>query len=160
MAYTRNDISAELRQNAILTKRLETLPFKGKPACCSSSERALHIIYENNGIAQKSLADLMGIRGQTLGAMIRKFEEEGLLEKRNPPYDTRIISLYLTEKGKKKFSDSAEVPEKCLPQMGSSLTDEEVDELVTLLKKLNVSLEDSIRKAQNKKRRVMPSLYR
>ena len=140
MEYSYEELNEELRRNSILIRRQDAKRSVSRPGCCSSKDRALRIIYENPGIAQKSLADLMGIRPQTLGEIVLKLIDEELVERRKNTYDLRIMSLFPTSKCKLRYSRSSNET-NCIPVVKNPLSPEDTTRLVSLLKKLNSAIE-------------------
>ena len=93
------------------------------------------------GINQRDLAFLLGIRPQTLGEMLRKLEERGLVERRKSEEDARATQVFLTDDGRAKAAEIAERRALAAADVFAVLTDEEKDQLDALLDKLGVEMD-------------------
>ena len=103
--------------------------------------RALSLIGMQEGITQKDLAFLLGIRPQSAGEMLAKLEEYGLVERRKSESDARAIQLFLTEDGRTHAQEIDRMRKVVAEDVFSALTDEEKDELSSILAKLQVELD-------------------
>ena len=65
--------------------------------------RAIAMIAMKEGINQKDLAFLLGIRPQTMGEILRKLEDRGLVERKKSEADGRAIEVYLTDEEKEQL---------------------------------------------------------
>ena len=72
--------------------------------------------------------------------VVDKLEEKGLLERKRCPKDRRVIYAAITEKGKTLMRDVFPQHRQAVNEMFKELTLEEKKELVSLLKKLGLSL--------------------
>lgn len=61
--------------------------------------QVLSLLARNEGINQGGLADLLEVEPITLGRMIDRLQEAGLVERRADPADRRAWRLFLTERG-------------------------------------------------------------
>ena len=98
--------------------------------------RAIAMIAMKEGINQKDLAFLLGIRPQTMGEILRKLEDRGLVERKKSEADGRAIEVYLTDEGRARADEIAERRKLAAADMFSVLTDEEKEQLIALLDKL------------------------
>ena len=60
---------------------------------------ALHFAYENQGLSQKELADLVWSDANVVVRMIDRLEKLELIRREPNPNDRRAFSLFVTEKG-------------------------------------------------------------
>lgn len=60
-------------------------------------------IYENPGIIQEKLAEMIKVDRTTASRAIKKLEMNGFIEKRDDPHNKKIKKLYPTEKGKSVY---------------------------------------------------------
>lgn len=60
------------------------------------------------GLRQRTLADHMGLEGQSLVRLLDQLESSGLLVRRDDPSDRRAKALYLTDAGR-KLAEQAEL---------------------------------------------------
>ena len=103
--------------------------------------RVLTMVAMKEGINQKDLAFLLGIRPQTIGEMLLKLEERGFVERRKSERDARAIQVFLTPEGREKAERIAQRRAFVAADMFSALTDEEKEQLNTLLDKLSAELD-------------------
>lgn len=103
--------------------------------------RVIAMIALQEGISQKDLAFLLGIRPQTLGEMLRKLEERGLVERAKSEADGRVIEVSLTDEGRKLAAEIAERRKLAAADLFAVLSDEEKNQLASILDKLTAELE-------------------
>lgn len=103
--------------------------------------RVLTMVAMQEGINQKDLAFLLGIRPQTIGEMLRKLEERGLVERRKSEEDARATQVFLTDEGRARAEEIAERRALAAADMFSVLTDDEKEQLDALLDKLGAELD-------------------
>ena len=103
--------------------------------------RVLTMIAMQEGINQKDLAFLLGIRPQTLGEMLHKLEERGLIERKKSETDARAIQVTLTDEGRERAAEIAERRKLAAADIFAALSDEEKDQLGAILDKLDAELE-------------------
>jgi MarR family transcriptional regulator, organic hydroperoxide resistance regulator len=63
-------------------------------------EILLMYLWENDGLIQSELAELMQVEPPTLTKMLNRMEKAGLLERRRDDSDARICRVYLTQEGR------------------------------------------------------------
>ena len=76
-----------------------------------TQQKVLGILAQNDGITQKELSGMLGIRPQSGGEIVRKLENNGYVERIPDENDSRAQRLHLTEAGIKeneKLSRQAE----------------------------------------------------
>lgn len=103
--------------------------------------RVLAAIAMKEGINQKELAFLLGIRPQTLGTMLQKLEEFELVERKKSEADGRAIEVRLTDAGRTHAAEIAERHALAAADILAVLDDEEKEQLGTLLDKIGAELE-------------------
>ena len=84
---------------------------------------------------------LLGIRPQTLGEMLQKLEERGLVARKKSEADARAIEVTLTDEGRARAAEIAERRALAAADLFAVLTDEEKDQLASILDKLGTELE-------------------
>ena len=103
--------------------------------------RVLSMVAMQEGINQKDLAFLLGIRPQTLGEMLRKLEERGFIERKKSEVDGRAIEVTLTDVGRERANEIAERRKLAAADMFAVLSDEEKEQLSAILDKLGDELD-------------------
>lgn len=97
---------------------------------------------EERGVIQRDIADVMGTRAASVSSLLQVLERDGWIERRVDPRDSRRKTLHTTPRGhalvKRVESDiwgSSRLPL-------DALSDTEIDQLHSLLAKLDQSLAD------------------
>ena len=103
--------------------------------------RVLTAVAMKEGINQKELAFLLGIRPQTLGAMLQKLEEFELIERKKSEKDGRAIEVRLTDAGRTHASEIAERHALAATDILAVLSDDEKEQLGAILDKIGAELE-------------------
>jgi DNA-binding MarR family transcriptional regulator len=103
--------------------------------------RILAALTMQEGLSQKDLAYLLGIRPQSLSQALAKLEEDGMITRKHNEEDARVINVYLTEAGRIRAAKVAEDRKKSAADIFSVLTDEEKDQLAGILAKLSESID-------------------
>ncbi|MBQ1523382.1 MAG: MarR family transcriptional regulator [Erysipelotrichaceae bacterium] len=107
---------------------------RGERNAPNTQNRALSVLAMNDGISQKQLSYILGIRPQSSGEIVMKMEKNGWIERKSDAEDSRINRLYLTDEGRKqaKLVDDSENREDVL----DCLSAEEKEQLSFLLDKI------------------------
>ena len=96
-------------------------------------------LYKKDGISQEELAENLHIdKGNTCRA-IKKLEEESFLIRVKDENDKRAYKLYLTEKSKDMEDNIKGILYEWEKHISKDLSQEEVDFLLTVLKKICIS---------------------
>ena len=103
--------------------------------------RVLTMLSMQEGINQKDLAFLLGIRPQTLGEMLQKLEERGLVERKKSEADGRAIEVSLTDEGRSRAAEIAERRSLAAADMFAVLDEAEKEQLLAILDKLGDELD-------------------
>jgi MarR family transcriptional regulator for hemolysin len=85
---------------------------------------------------QHELARALRIEGPTLTRHLDGLEEEGLVVRRRDPHDRRAVSVELTEAGRAKHAEMLRAVQAFNRRLLAGLNDGEIDELRTLLGRL------------------------
>lgn len=106
--------------------------------------RVLALLMIQDGASQKDLAYLLGIRPQSLSEVLDHLEKSGLIERQRSEQDKRVIHVSLTEAGRERSTKVAEDRKKSATDMLSVLSEEEKDQLATIMDKIASHLEQDI----------------
>lgn len=106
----------------------------------STQNRALSILSLNDGLSQRQLAYVLGIRPQSSGEIVTKMERSGWLERKTDENDSRINRIYLTEAGKKQAEKINRQEEN--EDILDCLSENEKTQLNELLEKIVVNATD------------------
>jgi MarR family transcriptional regulator for hemolysin len=104
--------------------------------------RTLGYLARNEGINQAGLADLLEIRPMTLVRQIDRMQEAGWIERRPDPTDRRARRLFLTDKARPILGRVWDVAGETQDQILASLSPDEADQLIELLRRVHGSLAD------------------
>ena len=102
--------------------------------------RVLTMVSMKEGINQKDLAFLLGIRPQTLGEMLQKLEERGLVVRTKSQTDGRAIEVSLTDEGRARASEIAERRAQAAADVFVVLSEDEKEQLNAILDKLAAAM--------------------
>ncbi|MBQ9068408.1 MAG: MarR family transcriptional regulator [Eggerthellaceae bacterium] len=103
--------------------------------------RILAMLEVQDGMSQKDLAFLLGIRPQSLTVALEKLESEGLIERKQDEGDKRTRRVFITDAGKEKAASQAEERSKQADDVFAVLSEEEKEQLSSILSKLATSLD-------------------
>ena len=67
--------------------------------------RVLALLKRFDGSTQVNLADMLDVEPITLGRMVDRLQDAGLVERRADPADRRMWRLHLTSEGEQKITD-------------------------------------------------------
>ncbi len=104
-------------------------------------EHLLHMLQHHPAIHQKELAEKMHVRPQSLGEMLAKLEENGLIARKKDPSDGRATLVELTSAGETAEREHHEQVLKDIARRYDDLSEEELSEYLRLTKKINATLE-------------------
>lgn len=95
----------------------------------------------HGGITPTDLSYGEHVSRNTISALLRGLEEQGLIERQLDPTDLRLFRIRLTEAGRTAVETTAPPRIDMASQMIAGLTPDEQDQLIELLSKLFVSLQ-------------------
>lgn len=126
------------RQHGLIRRKHHGPNGKRPPA---RQEHLLHILKRNPSINQKDFAEKVHVRPQSLGEMLGKMEENGLIVRKKDPSDGRAILVELTPAGEALEQEHHEKVFQEIKARYSALTDEELAEYLRLTRIINDTLE-------------------
>ena len=103
--------------------------------------RVLAMLQAQEGLSQKDLAYVLGIRPQSLTETLWQLEEAGYIERRKNPHDGRVINVYLTDLGRERAEQAAASRRSHAQGALSSLSKKDKEDLSRILDKLRDALE-------------------
>ncbi|MFD1418604.1 MarR family winged helix-turn-helix transcriptional regulator [Companilactobacillus keshanensis] len=102
--------------------------------------KILIALSQNDGLSQKELATRLDLTAQSTAEFVNKLVKKNLVTKEKSTKDRRMTIIRLTDSGRKMATtESSKVPEFL-----NVLSDEELDQLTSILTKINSSLYDEI----------------
>ena len=93
-------------------------------------------LFEEGGISQKELSERTLKDQGALTRTLDRMEKKGLVKRQLNPYDRRSFLIYLTEEGQEIWEQIVPVAEECIEDAVQGFTEEEVDSLTTLLRRV------------------------
>ncbi|WP_147272877.1 MarR family winged helix-turn-helix transcriptional regulator [Gordonibacter sp. 28C] len=109
-------------------------------AILASHEEAIAEGFASRLLTQAELADIVGVRPQSMGAMIAAMEQEGLVLRDPFEQDRRVHLLRLTDKGRAAAQEARDRQRAFAEKKLSVLSDEEKRQFADIVTKLNASL--------------------
>ena len=100
----------------------------------------LEYLSKYEGSDQKTIAAYCEIEQATVGSILLRMENTGLIERRQAPGNRRSLYVYLTDKGRQAARDIAEVFAQADKTAEASLSPDEVMQLKMLLEKISNTL--------------------
>ncbi len=98
---------------------------------------------QRDGISPSELSDTQGISRNTVSALLRSLEDQGLIAREVDPDDRRRFLIQLTPKGRELVGKAGPSNLDYVTRMFAGLEQEERETLLRLLQKLNAFLEES-----------------
>ncbi len=107
----------------------------------SGQPKILDYLYEHEGSDQKTIAGYCEIEPATLGSILLRMEQKGLIERRQENGNRRSLFVYLTENGKEVCEKMHDIFSQKDKQASDSLSTAEIHELKRLLTKVCENLD-------------------
>ncbi|MDR3576813.1 MAG: winged helix DNA-binding protein [Anaerolineaceae bacterium] len=95
---------------------------------------------KKDGITPTLLSRYQSVSKNTISSLLRGLEDQGYIQRALDPVDHRIFRIQLTPAGREFVKTTSPKRMIYLNQLVSGLTDEEHDQLITLLEKLYCSM--------------------
>lgn len=119
--------------NAFFTKKFESYPIG------SGQIMFLVNLYQNDGINQEELAEILSIDKGTTARAIKKLEEEGFIRREKDEKDKRAYKVYITNKAKDIKDEVYTILREWEEILLCNLSKEEIIVIKSLLKKISSS---------------------
>jgi len=95
---------------------------------------------DDKGLIQKDLAEVFQRRGASITSMLQGLEKKGYIERRIPKDNERQKNIYVLPKGKALVEETNEAFYAAEKELVHALSEEEVQQLIELLRKIDRSL--------------------
>ena len=109
-------------------------------AILASHEEAVAEGFATRLLSQVELADIVGIRPQSLGALLAKLEDEGCIERHLREGDKRAHLVALTARGRERAQEARECQRALARETLAVLDAKEKRQLASIVLKLNAAL--------------------
>ena len=98
---------------------------------------------ETEPITMSQLTDHLLVSNGNLTGLVTRLADDGLISREHDPEDRRVQRVMLTAEGRAAFQGMAQQHEALVNSLFSAMSDPELDQLLGLTTKLNLSLRDS-----------------
>lgn len=102
----------------------------------SGQPKILDYLYEHEGSDQKTIAGYCEIEPATLGSILLRMEQKGLIERRQKNGNRRSLFVYLTENGKEVCEKMHDIFSKADEQAINGISSAEIEEVKNILTKI------------------------
>lgn len=96
----------------------------------------LRLSRHGDGVAQKVLADRVGIEGPTLVRLLDRMTEDGWLERRESETDRRCKTVHLTDKARDVIEEIRKVATTLRSELLAGTTPEELETMLRILQQI------------------------
>lgn len=134
-----NDKNKQININELLITHIRNIShtmrslYEGK----GSQKRILIILSQSKQMTQQTLTEKLGIKPGSASEVISKLENAQLISRSPNKIDRRTTDITLTEQGKKLALEALQQRNKRHDEMFSCLSDDEKEQFLALLKKIN-----------------------
>lgn len=142
MGETRR-LLGKLRRLINLMQRARTQEFSNHDFNMMDGKgRLLSVLRHKEGLTQRELCEELDIRPSSVGELIRKLENSGLVQRQNNETDRRVMNVYLTENGRTFVENASSAQTGIQANLFKDISEEEQDMFVRVLQKMIISLEN------------------
>jgi len=96
----------------------------------------MSVVVHNPGVTSRQLCAALNILPPNLVGLIRILETRGLIERKPHPHDGRAVGIHPTDEGEALMMEAEVTAKELEMNVGSKLTPNQVQTLVTLLQKI------------------------
>jgi MarR family transcriptional regulator, transcriptional regulator for hemolysin len=100
----------------------------------------LKMAHEWPGISQRRLAAIIGVEGPTLSHHLDRLETDGLVRRRRGADDRRVVSVELTDEGRRQFAGAVHIMAGLDAELRGQFSPRELATLRRLLNRLRTHL--------------------
>jgi DNA-binding MarR family transcriptional regulator len=102
--------------------------------------RVLSFLNRNEGINQGGLAELLEVEPISVGRMVDRLQESGLVERRADPADRRAWRLFLTDRSRTLIEELRPIADATLDDTMAGFAPEERQALIGYLERMRANL--------------------
>lgn len=84
----------------------------------------LLVLWEEDGLSVKALGAKLALDSGTLTPLLKRLEQQGLVERRRDTVDERVVRLYVAQRGRALKAKARSVPKNLACRAGFDLDDE------------------------------------
>ena len=96
----------------------------------------LRFLWQEDGLSQSELSARAQIDRTTMGGLIDRLEQAGLVERRPHPEDRRAYQIFLTAEGNRMEAELCPLADEVQARLTAGISDDELGTLVRILAKL------------------------
>ena len=100
----------------------------------------LFVLSKHDGLSQKELADILGVKASTITVMLKRMEKANLVIRKQDSHDQRVSRVYITEKGLKLCKKASQVMSTIENECFGNFTTEES----VILRRLFLQMKDNL----------------
>lgn len=108
--------------------------------------RVLFLLDKHDKLTNSQIVDELDIRPSSVSVMVKKLEDDGLVERHDSAEDKRVSFISLSDKGHELLQSSHDFKAEFSDSLFDGLNDEEKEEFGKLLAKLTDSLDEKFAK--------------
>lgn len=112
----------------------------------------IEYISQNNGCTQKELAEHLHISPASVATTLKRMEKAGFVARIEDKNDSRKKRLAITEKGAYVLRDFRQICDETDMQLFDGFSEDEKEQLMSFLKRLNANIADSELSRENFKK--------
>lgn len=84
----------------------------------------LLVLWEEDGASVKQLGERLALDSGTLTPLLKRMEQQGLVERRRGTEDERVVHIFLTAAGRALKAKARQIPAELVCQAGCDVNDE------------------------------------
>jgi DNA-binding MarR family transcriptional regulator len=96
----------------------------------------MSVVVHNQGVTSRQLCSALNILPPNLVGLVQLLEKRGLIERKPHPHDGRAVGLHPTQEGEALMAKAEVTASELEMNIGSKLTPNQVQTLVTLLQRI------------------------
>ena len=138
MAYEQLKLENQLCFPIYAASRLitrEYQPFLDKLEITYPQYLALMVLWENDCLPVNDIAKKLILNTNTITPLLKRMEQQGLINRKRSENDERKVLVHLTPKGKQLQTEASKIPEELVKRLSDSELN--IEDLVTLKKNLH-----------------------
>ncbi|MBQ5383645.1 MAG: MarR family transcriptional regulator [Treponema sp.] len=145
LEYTQDSVVSLISHIHTITADFTNRKLSEKGKFVSSHGFILYLLSIEKQLSKKEIAQKINRDKSTATVLIRRLIDEGLVEETSSPDDNRIKLISLTDKGKKLNDTTSGISKSLLEVCYRGFSDEEKSTLLSLLVKMSVNVEKSLK---------------
>ena len=138
---TKEDIGFDIKVTWLAIARMFS-PLATEHAMTVTMGFVLLNISRDHGTPATKIAPLLGMEPRSLTRLIKKMEEDGLVERRPDPEDRRSVRIFLTDKGFEKKQVAKQNVESFNSSVRKRVSDDELGTFFDVVEKIHLVINE------------------